>query len=260
MSDFRDHFAVRPSFVTPLEPVAPGGELKHGTVGESVTTFKADTFGRMLSIDRRDLVNDDLSLFQTTAQALGRAAMRTLSDLVYEVLLANGNGFFSTANKNLLEGADSALGFDSLAAAIALMRGQRDAEGNDLDLKPATLLAPPELETTARALLNSEFIQRAVDVPTGNSLRQAVNLEVEPRLANAAKFGAAASDKHWYLFAAPAANPMIVAFLDGRQTPTVEFFGLEQTVERLAVSWRVFHDIAAALCDPRAAVRSKGQA
>lgn len=260
VADFKPNTGVRPSFTGGLEPVAPGGELKHGTMGEWTMQYLVDTYGKLLSIDRRDLINDDLGVFQDAAQAFGRAAMRKLSDLAYQTLLANAGGFFSTGNGNYLEGADSALGFDSLAAAITLMRCQRDAEGNDLDLKPATLLVPPGLETTARAILNSEFIQRAVDVPTGNSLRQAVNLEVEPRLANAAKFSSAASAKHWYLFAAPSANAMIVAFLDGRQTPTVEFFGLEQTVERLAVSWRVYFDFGAALCDPRAAVRSKGQA
>ena len=259
VSDFKPNTAIKPSFMTPLDPVAPGGELKHGTVDEAVATFKADTFGRMLSIDRRDLINDDLSLFQTTAAALGRAAMRKVSDLVYATLLANAGGFFSAGNANHLDGADSALSFDSLAAAITLMRSQRDEEGNDLDLRPATLLVPPSLETTARALLNSEFIQRPVDVPTGNSLRQAVGLEVEPRLANTAKFGSAASEKHWYLFASPSNNPMIVAFLNGLQTPTVEYFGIEATVERLAVSWRVYFDFGCALCDPRAAVRSVGE-
>jgi hypothetical protein len=61
------------------------------------------------------------------------------------------------------------------------------------------------------------------------------------------------------LFAAPSACPLIVAFLNGKQSPTVEFFGLEQEVDRLAVSWRVYHDFGAALCDPRAAVRSAGE-
>ena len=259
-ADFKLNTAIRPSFSTPLEQIAPGGEFKHGTVGEWSMQYRVDTFGRMLEIDRRDLVNDDLSVFADTAAALGRAAMRRLSDLVYEVLLANAGGFFSAGNGNFFDGADSALSFDGLAKAILLLRSQRDDEDNDLDLKPATLLVTPELETTARALLNSEFIQRAENVPTGNSLRQAVNLEVEPRLANTAKFGSAASTKHWYLFAAPSFAPMIVAFLNGQQTPTTEYFGLDATPERLAAAWRVYHDFGTALCDPRAAVRSKGQA
>ena len=68
------------------------------------------------------------------------------------------------------------------------MRTQRDAEGNDLDLRPSTLLVGPELETTGRMLLQSEFIQRAEDVPTGNSMRGVAKLEVESRLSNTTKF------------------------------------------------------------------------
>jgi hypothetical protein len=261
VSDFKKNTAIRPSFSTPLEQVAPGGEIKHGSVDEWFTEFQVDTFGRMLSIDRRDLINDDLSLFDETARALGRAAMRKLSDLVYEVLLANGGNFFSAGNGNYLEGVDAALSFDSLSQAIGLMMTQRDNEGNDLDLRPATLLVPPELKPTATALLESEYtMQTAQNVPTGNALRRAVRIEVEPRLSNTVKFGTAASTKAWYLFSAPANVPMIAAFLQGKQTPTVEFFGLDQDVNRLAVSWRVYHDFGAALVDPRAAVRSKGEA
>ncbi len=259
-SDFKANTAIRPSWTGQLEQVAPGGELKHGGISEALSSFQVDTFAKMLSVDRRTIINDDLSVFQDAAASFGRMAMRKVSDLVYQVLLANGGGFFSVGNGNYLDGADSALNIDSLAKAIALMRTQRDASGNDLDLRPATLLVTPELEPVARMLLESEFVQRAEDVPTGNSLRRAVNLEVEPRLSNTTKFGSAASAKHWYLFTKPNAVPMIVAFLNGKQTPTVEFFGLDQDVNRLAVSWRVFFDFGSALCDPRAAVRSKGQA
>ena len=39
-----------------------------------------------------------------------------------------------------------------------------------------------------------------------------------------------------------------------------EYFGLDHQANKLAVTWRVYHDFGAALCDPRAAVRSKGEA
>ena len=261
VNDFKKTTAVKPSFSTPLEPVGPDGEIKHGTVGEWLAEYRVDTFGKMLSIDRRDLVNDDLSIFDETARALGRAAMRRISDLVYEVLLANAGGFFAIGRGNYLDGADSALTFDGLAKAITLMMLQRDDEGNDLDLRPRTLLVPPELQTTARGLLESEFIQQIAErTPTGNSLRRAVAMEVEPRLSNAAKFAGQASHKHWYLFASPSAVPMVVGFLEGRQSPTVEYFGLNHQANKLAVTWRVYHDFGTALVDPRAAVRSKGQA
>jgi hypothetical protein len=258
-SDFKENTGVRPSFAVPLEQVAPGGELKHGTVSEWLSTFRVDTFGKMLAVDRRDIINDDLSLFEQTALALGRAAMRKVSDLVYETLLANGGSFFSVGHSNLLTGADTALTVASLGKAIEAMSIQRDDEGNDLDVVPATLLVPPELKVTATEVLESEYIQREADKPTGNSMRQAVSLEVEPRLSNTIKFTTKASKKHWYLFAAPSASPIIVAFLNGKQTPTTEFFGLDQTVEKLCVSWRVYIDFGASLCDYRAAVRSAGE-
>lgn len=258
--DFRTHTAIRPSFTGNLEQVAPGGELKHGSMNEWTTQYRIDTYGKILSIDRRDLVNDDLSVFAEASSAMGRAAMRKLNDLVIQVLLANANAFFSAANGNLISGVATALGIDSLAHAITLMRTQKDEEGNDLDLKPACLLVPPELEPTARALIISEYIQRAVDTPTGNSLKAAVTVEVEPRLANSQKFGNAASDKHWYLFASPAAAPLVVAFLNGQQSPTLEYQGIESNINTLAASWRVYHDFGAALVDPRAAVRAKGEA
>src|SRR5690606_22657476 len=115
--------------------------------------YQVDTFAKMLSIDRRDLINDDLGAFDDTSRALGRAAMRSLSDLVYTVLLANGGAFFSANNGNYFDGASSALTFDGLAMAIQLMMVQRDDEDNDLDLRPRTLLVPPELQTQAKSLL-----------------------------------------------------------------------------------------------------------
>lgn len=257
--DFKQAQAIRPSFGRTMEKVNPGGEVKHATVGEETSAFQIDTYGQLLSIDRRDIINDDLGLFVDSAAALGRAALRRLSDLVYEVLLGNAGSFFASGNNNLLTGVDTVLGIDSLALAIAAMRKQRDAEGNDLDLRPATLLVPPELETIARALLESEFIQRAEDVPTGNSLRKSVNLEVESRLSNTTKF-TNASTTGWYLFGAPSTGAMIAAFLNGVQTPTLEAFGLEADVNRLAYSWRCHFDFGAAFGDPRAAVHATGVA
>lgn len=259
IADFKENTAIRPSFTGGLEPVAPGGEIKHGSVTEHVTTFKIDTYGKLPSLDRRSVIDDDLSLFEDSARAMGKAAMRKLADLVYTTLLGNAGGFFSSGNGNLIDGTDSALSLHSLSEAIQAMRTQRDSEGNDLDILPSTLVVPPQLAEQAKSVLESEFIQRVAEMPTGNSLRRAVGLEVEPRPSNAGKFGSAASPGHWYLFAAPSAAPMVTAFLNGKQEPTVEYFGLDSQPDRLGVSWRVYFDFGAAFVDPRAAVRDVGE-
>jgi len=213
----------------------------------------------MLSIDRRDIIDDDLSLFDDTARSLGRAAMRSLSDLVYTILLANAGGFFGAANGNYDEGAATVLDSTSLGTGLARMLAQRDDENRDLDIRARTLLTPPELQQTAKELLQSDFIQRANnDTPTGNALKNAVSLEVEPRLSNAQRF-TGTSDKAWYLFAGRQDAALVVAFLQGKQSPTVEFFGLDADPNRLAATWRVYFDYGCALGDFRAAYKAKGE-
>lgn len=258
--NFKDHTGVRPSQTGDLEEVAPDGELKHGSLKESTYKFSVDTFGKMISIDRRDIVNDDLGVFEDTANALGRAAMRSLSDLVYKVLLANADGFFAAGNANYDAGAGTALSSASLATGVARMLAQRDDEARDLDIRPRTLLVPPELQQAAKELLQSDFVQRASnDLPTGNALKNVVSLEVEPRLSNSARFDGT-SAKAWYLFAGPQDMALIVAFLQGKQTPTVEFFGLDADPNKLAATWRVYFDYGCVLGDYRAAYRAKGEA
>jgi len=258
-NDFKEHTGIRPTDTGDLTQLPPGGEIKHGSVAEATYKYSVDTFAKMLSIDRRDIINDDLSLFDDTARAFGRSAMRSLSDLVYKVLLANAGPFFSAGNGNFDAGAATALSSASLATGIARMLAQRDAEGRDLDIRPRTLLVPPELQQTAKELLLSDFIQRANnDLPTGNALKSVVALEVEPRLSNSGRF-TGTSTKAWYLFAGPMDAALIVAFLQGNQTPTVEFFGFDADPNVLAASWRVYFDYGAALADHRAAYKAKGE-
>ena len=54
--------------------VAPGGDLKHGTLGELAYTNKADTYILLLSIDRRDIINDDRGAIITIPRKLGRGS------------------------------------------------------------------------------------------------------------------------------------------------------------------------------------------
>lgn len=258
-NDFKDHTGIRPSQTGDLEEVAPGGELKHGGLKEATYKYSVDTFGKMLTIDRRDIVNDDLGVFEDTAASLGRAAMRSLSDLVYKVLLANAGSFFGVGNGNYDEGAGTALGSGSLGTGVARMMAQRDDEHRDLDIRARTLLVPPELQRTAKELLQSDFIQRSAnDLPTGNALKNVVSLEVEPRLSNSQRF-TGTSTKAWYLFGGPQDMPITVAFLQGRQTPVIEFFGLDADPNVLAATWRVYFDYGCALGDFRAAYKAKGE-
>jgi len=255
VSNFHDATALRPGFVGSIERLAPDGEIKHGTVSEGTITFSVATYARMLAITRQMIINDDTSFLGTMPQEMAKAASRTLSDTVYETLLANADSHFDAGNSNLLTGGDSALSITSLASAIEAMRKQLDSDNNDLDIVPSVLLVPPELEGTARAILESMEVNATEGSPTGNSLKGAAALQVEPRLSNTTKF-TNASTTAWYLFGSPQSVPMVVAFLNGVETPTVE--QADTDFNTLGLQMRVFHDFGAALGDHRSCVKSDG--
>lgn len=258
-ANFKDQKSVRPSFGGELEKVGNGGEVKHGTVGESVFGWNIDTYAKNISVTRQDIINDDLNIFQEVLPGLGLAAARSLANLIYKTLLANGGSFFSVGNKNLISGGGSALALAGLSLAIKTMRQQTDQAGNVLDIQPAVLAVPPELETTARQLLNSVQVSRNTsqdNLPQGNPFQGLCQLEVEPRLSNANFTGNSATG--WYLFSPPANAAMVVGFLDGNQTPQITQFGFDSNPNTLAMTWQCVYDFGAALGDSRAALKSAG--
>jgi len=248
VKNFRAHTALRPSLLRGVEQVASGGELKHVVLDGSKYDFSIDTYGAVLSIDRQDLINDDLGAYAQAAAEMGKSCGRKINDLVAQVLLS--------ASAELTTGS-SALGTESLGAAVALLRNRVDAAGDSLDISPAVLLVPPALEATGRSLLESMEIAAAEGEPTGHAWKGVAALGVEPRLSNL-KFSGY-STTVWFLLGAPEDAPVIVAFLNGNELPTFEQMGVESTVDRLAFTWRVYHDFGAALGDTNALVKSAGE-
>ena len=260
-ANFKTQTGIRPTFGGDLAQLPPGGEIKHGNFTEETYEWSVDTFAKMFSIDRRQIIDDDASVFSDVIPGLARAAMRSLNSLVSTKLLANAGSFFSTGNSNYFDGAATNLQASSLATAIKMLRQMKDGEGNLLDLQPAVLLVPPELEQIALALLHSSEVQRVAtgdQQPTGNTFKDIAQLAVEPRLSDSAFSGYSAVA--WYLFSNAMNAAVIVGFLDGNESPTLETFGLDHDVNTLAFSFRVYFDFGCALADHRAAIRSKGGA
>lgn len=260
VSDFKTATALRPSFsVAPLA-LPPGGNIEHGKVEEESYEYSVATYARQLGIDRTQIVNDDLSAFDTVLPAMGRGAARVLNDLVAQTILANAGTFWGTGNKNYFEGAASPLSIASLGTAVQKLREMKDSEGNLLDLAPSVLLVPAILESTGRSLLESTDLSRIAtsdNVPTGNVFKGFAQLAVDPRLGDAAAF-AGSSSTAWWLFSAPEHAAVVVAFLEGQQQPVLESFGLDHDPNRLAMAWRVYHDFGCSLGDFRASIKSKG--
>ncbi|MCA1997876.1 MAG: hypothetical protein LDL56_11700, partial [Armatimonadetes bacterium] len=131
VSDFKTVTSYRLIGKDQYEQVAPGGELKHGTLGEQAYTNKADTYGLLLSIDRRDIINDDLGAITTVPRKLGRGSGLKINDVFWSIFMNNA-AFFSVANKNFLSGADTALSIEGLSKAEVAFLNQTDPDGKPL--------------------------------------------------------------------------------------------------------------------------------
>jgi hypothetical protein len=203
-----------------LTEVPEGGEYQYATVGDRGESIVLATYGKMFSITRQAIINDDLDAFTKIPRSMGRAAPRTVGNLVYAVLtgnptMADNVALFHATHKNLLTGAVlSTASVDALATA---MRKQKDAIGTTLNIRLGSLIVPVALEGLALTVANSEYeVTANKDSTLPNYMRGRFDVISDARLDEA-------SAQVWY----GAANPSMfdtveVSYLDGIETPTLE--------------------------------------
>jgi hypothetical protein len=266
--DFKETVGIRPTFGGELALLPPGGEIVHGTIGEETYDWTLNTYAKKYKLDRTQIINDDLRILQEIITGFVKADMRMEGNLVWATVLEGVGSFFASGNSNTQSGGGSVLQSSSLATALKQLRLQEDPDGNVVGIEPRVLAVPPSLEQAARALLTSSELTRDVSsddqLPTGNPFNSMnLSLVVEPRIEAGVtnpKTGTVTggSATRWFLFGGPADAPVVVAFLDGREAPVIETFGFDHDPDTLSMAFRVYHDVAAALADPRAAQHSAG--
>jgi hypothetical protein len=251
-------YALTGDFI--YEKVGPAGELKHATLGELSYTQRVETYGKMFAITRQDLINDDLNALTGIPQRLGRGAALKLNDVFYTTYLAGVGSFWAAGNNNLITGGTTVLSDAGLTAATLKFRQQTDPDGRPTAITPRILLVPPELEVTAAQLMTSTQVNTggaATDtrVPNANVWSGKFRVVSSVYLSNSAYTGY--STTAWFLLADPNDLPTIeTAFLNGKQTPTVE--SADADFDQLGVQFRGYHDFGVALQEKRASVRSAG--
>lgn len=265
VNDFKTVTSYRMTGTDQYEKVGASGELKSGDLAEDSYSNKADTYGRLFSITRRDLINDDLGALSTVPKKLGRGAALKLNDVFWTEFLASVTSFYTTARKNYFEGAATNLQISSLTTAVQYFRDQTDADGKPLGISPALLVVPTALEVIAQNLFNG---QNLVVGALGSTSSKSTEPNVNPHAGNykpvvSAYLGNSSytgySSTAWYLVADPRDVPLIeVAFLNGQESPTVET--ADADFSTLGIQMRGYHDFGVAKQDYRAAVRSKGAA
>jgi hypothetical protein len=259
VNDFKQITRYRLTGQGTFEKVAPDGELKHAQLTEESYSNQVETYGKIISLTRQMIINDDLGAFLQIPRILGRQSALTVETAVFTLLLANPNSFFSTTNKNFFSGADTFLQISSLTTAEQLFLDQTDKDGKPILISPAILLVPSSLKVTAQQLMTETRVNETTttDKPKpGNNPHAGKWIPLAtPYLNNKSIPGFSATA--WYLFANPAdVAAMEIAYLRGQRTPVIE--SGETDFDTLGMKWRGYFDFGVNVQDFRAAVKSKG--
>ncbi len=218
LTDFREASRVDLSTFPSLDRVPEGAEYKYGSVGDNGEKIMLATYGKLFSITRQSIINDDLSTLTRIPKIMGRAAIRSIGDLVYAVLtgnpkMADGKALFHADHNNLQTAA--ALSIASISAAMTGMRLQKDKNAT-LDIRPKHLLTSVANEATAKALLLAEFDPALADAKVPNPVRNMLDVISDPRLDDA-------NVNASFMTADPGMYDTIeVAYLDGNDKPYIE--------------------------------------
>ena len=220
LTDFKETTSAGLGQFSDLDKIPENGEYKYGTFGEHGQKIRLVTFGKMFSISRQAIINDDLGAFTAVPRKMGRAAKRTLGNEVFRLItsnptLADGVALFHANHKNLLTGA--ALGTTSLDAMRAKMAMQKGADGSRVNVPLKYVLVPVGLGGLARTVLAAEYeVGGTAGSNVPNIMRNRFEVIEDPRLDDA-------SGTAWYGVADPNLfDGLVVGYLDGRQDPYLE--------------------------------------
>lgn len=237
------------------------GEFTYGTLRDGAATYSVITYGRIVSLTRQAIVNDDLRGFDRLVSAFGNSARRLENRTVYSILttnaaLADGVALFSTATgarlqSNVQSGGGSVLALAGLNTGRAAMRVMRGLNNEELNVTPAYLIVPAALESLAYQFTSSQFVPAtsgAVNEFRAGG-RTALEPIVEPLLD-------ATSAAQWYLAAnSSQIDTVEYCYVDGAEGPVIES---EPGFEVDGISYKCRLDFGAAAIDHRGLHRSAG--
>lgn len=135
-----------------LQPLGEFAEIAHGAAFTAAggAAVQMTTFGRIVMVSRQLVINDQLGALKAVFAAVGAHAAQKEAAIVAAALSSNpkmddAEDMFSDANtvKTALDGA-------ALGVAMGMLRNQKSAAGNALNLRAAHLVVAPELEYAAR--------------------------------------------------------------------------------------------------------------
>jgi len=225
VSDFKTHTKARASEFDDLEEVGEGEEYKYGDRIEQKEEYRVKKYGKLFTITRESIINDDLDALSDTPKNMGEAAKRLLGDLAYETLTSNplmgdGQALFSGAHANL--GTASNIDFASYDEAEYLMGVQKDIKGlKRLNIDPVYGVFPRKLKGTAEVFFQTErFADSSTDATRTNIHFDAVQRVYDSRLDDFA-IDDNSNVYPWFILG-PKGKTVKMFFLNGQKMPFME--------------------------------------
>ena len=251
--DFKEAARVALSEAGTLELVPEGGQFKQDSFGEASARTKVATYGKLFSLTRQAIINDDLGLFSKIATKYGSAAKRLVNKMVYAQLTGNVKmqdnvALFDSKHGNVA-GTGEALSVKAIAKAITAMRRQKGITGEaTLNITPKYLVVPPELEVTAYQIVNSTAAVDGVNSGVVNPYKGRFIVVADAELTD---------PDAWYLVADAAQHDTIeVTYLNGVETPRLE---TRQGFDVDGIEYKVAFDCGVSALDFRGVFKNAGK-
>jgi len=250
--DFKNMSVVQLAGAPDLLQTNEAGEFKYGAMNDDGETYAMLTYGRIVSLTRQAIVNDDLRAFERMVSAFGFAARRLENRTVYAQLTANANladgtALFAAGHSNLI--TSSALAIATLGAGRTAMRLQKGLQQEELNLAPSYLIVPAALEQTAYNLTSANYVPATkAEI---NEFRAGGRTAVQPIVEPVLDANSATS---WYLAASNSqVDTVEYCYLDGAEGPVIES---EVGFETDGVSYKCRLDFAAKAVDHRGLLKA----
>lgn len=251
--DFKEAARYALSEAGNLELVPEGGQFKQDSLGEASARTKVATYGKLFSLTRQAIINDDLGLFSKIATKYGSAAKRLVNKMVYAQLTGNVKmqdniALFDTKHGNVA-GTGEALSVKAIAKAITAMRRQKGiTDEATLNITPKYLVVPPELEMTAYQIVNSTAAVDGVNSGVVNPYKGRFIVVSDAELTD---------PDAWYLVADATQHDTIdVTYLNGVETPRLE---TRQGFEVDGIEYKVAFDVGVDAIDFRGLYKNAGK-
>lgn len=220
--DFKEVSRAQLGEAPQFEKVNEHGEFERGSLGEAGEKYSIATFGKVVSITRQAIINDDLGAFTRVARAFGVQAAQLESDVVWAQIIGNPTmgdnvALFHNTHKNL--GTAGVIGKTTISEARKKMGLQTGLDGKTvLNISPSYIIVSKTMQTDAESFLAPiQPVQQAEAIPAA---LKALTVIAEPRLDNGiARYGIAGNVNAYYFAANAGAGVELVelAYLEGAQ-------------------------------------------